>query len=169
MWGFYTHKVGNALWPAVGRIVGSRDLKGIVVRVRKSRDDEAGAAAVEFGLILPLFALLLFGLIEFGFYFWTAETTSSASRETARRLIVGDCWANPNAFAASHGPRVTSTTVKNGADVTITSPAGMDVGDKIKVQVTADSGLINFIPGIPDTVTRQYEARLEVNNSSGTC
>jgi hypothetical protein len=137
--------------------------------MRKRDDDDGGAAAVEFALIVPLFALLLFGLIEFGFYFWTAETTSSASRETARRIVVGDCWTNPHAYAVAHGPRVTSTVLKDENGNTIASPAGLDVGDMIRVELKANSGLINFIPGIPDEVTREYVARMENNSNSGTC
>lgn len=128
---------------------------------RRARDDD-GAAAVEFALLFIPFVSLLMGLVEFGFFFWTAETTNSAARETARRVVVGDCWADPHGFAVNHGPRITGTTVSP-------SPTTTSVGDKIVVTVTADSRLLAFIPGIPPTVERAYEARMEVDESSMGC
>lgn len=135
-------------------------MKGVAMRRR--RKSEQGAAAVEFAIIFVPFCLLLFGMVEFGFYFWTAETTSSSARETARRLVVGDCWSNPHAYAVAHGPRVQSTTVSPALATTV-------VGDKITVTVTSNSSITDFIPGIPNTVTREYEARMEVENSTGDC
>lgn len=130
--------------------------------MRRRRESERGAAAVEFAIIFVPFCVLLFGMVEFGYYFWTAETTGSSARETARRVVVGDCWTNPQSYATAHGPRVVSATVSP----TLTSTV---VGDTITVTVTSDSGLTDFIPGIPNTVTRAYEARMEVENSTGEC
>ena len=140
--------------------VGSPFLKGFAMSWR--RRTERGAAAVEFAVIFIPFTVLLFGFIEFGYYFWTAETTGSSARETARRVVVGDCWTDPQAYAVAHGPRVQSAVVSPSLASTV-------VGDKITVTVTSDSGLIDFIPGIPNSVTRAYEARMEVENSTGAC
>jgi Flp pilus assembly protein TadG len=49
-----------------------------------------GAAAVEFALILPLFSILLLGLIDFGHFFLTMNTITNAAREAARRASVQD-------------------------------------------------------------------------------
>ena len=132
----------------------------------RRRRDQRGAAAVEFALIVPIFCALLFGLIEFGYYFWTAETTSSAARETARRVVVGDCWDNA---AATNYARGQAPQLSGNVQWTPAPSATMDPGDPITVQLTSDSGLINFIPGIPDTVTREYEARMEFPEDSGEC
>ena len=52
---------------------------------------ERGASAVEFALIsLPLMTLML-GMLQYGWYFFSAQSASSAARESARRLVVGDC------------------------------------------------------------------------------
>lgn len=128
--------------------------------------DEDGAAAVEFALLLPLFAALLFGIIEFSWYFWTAETTNSAARETARRVVVGDCWDQSAAttFAKGQAPQLTGNVQWSPAP-----SVAMDPGDTITVTLTSNSGLINFIPGIPDTVTRDYTARMEFAENSGSC
>jgi Flp pilus assembly protein TadG len=126
--------------------------------MRARAKDQRGAAAVEFALIAPLFFVLVFGMIQFGWYLWTAEYTNSAARETARRVVVGDCWANYAAFSASQGSRVTSTTLSP-------SPTGLKVGDPIVVTVTSNANLgINIMGfGLPTSVTRTYDARMEVD------
>ena len=48
------------------------------------RLDESGAALVEFALVLPLFVLQLFGLIEFGRFVAVSTAVETASREAAR-------------------------------------------------------------------------------------
>ena len=51
---------------------------------RRDRGARSGQALVEFALIVPLFLLLLLGLLEFGFIFDHAMTVSYATREGAR-------------------------------------------------------------------------------------
>jgi len=46
--------------------------------------DERGAAAVEFAIIAPLFFLLVFAIIDFGFGFHAWDGTQNAAREGAR-------------------------------------------------------------------------------------
>jgi Flp pilus assembly protein TadG len=134
--------------------------------MRKRRED-GGAAAVEFALILPLFAMLVFGMIQYGFYFLTAETANSSARETARRIVVGDCWSasDRDDFAEKHAPRMTSVVV-SPAPVS-PGPAGNTVGAEVTVTVTADANIINFLP-MPNggIVTREYEAIMEVDTRS---
>jgi hypothetical protein len=45
---------------------------------------EHGSIAVEFGLILPILMLLVFGIIDFGHYWYIGHVMSDASREGAR-------------------------------------------------------------------------------------
>ena len=48
--------------------------------LRESR----GAALLEMALVLPLFVVLLFGIVDFGRYFAAASSVNTASRESAR-------------------------------------------------------------------------------------
>jgi Flp pilus assembly protein TadG len=62
------------------------------IRHRMSRDD--GVAAVEFALILPVLALLLFGVLEFGRVWSQYQVFQGAAREGARCAAVAstsDC------------------------------------------------------------------------------
>lgn len=52
---------------------------------------EAGAAAVEFGLIMPILFLLIFGIFEFGRAYNAQVSLTGAAREGAREMaITGD-------------------------------------------------------------------------------
>ena len=124
----------------------------------RERRSEDGAAAVEFAIIFPLFAALVMGMIQYGFYFWTAETTGSAARETARRIVVGSCWGEYETFAQDHGPRITATTLDGDPDT-------LEVGQSITVHVEADGDILGFFL-LPDTVERDYTARMEVDAPS---
>ena len=57
-----------------------------VIRDRTSRDQ--GVAAVEFALILPVLALLLFGVLEFGRVWSQYQVFQGAAREGARCAAV---------------------------------------------------------------------------------
>jgi Flp pilus assembly protein TadG len=51
-----------------------------------------GQSLVEFALVLPIFMLLLFGLIDMGRYVYLNSTLSQAAREAARVAAVEAFW-----------------------------------------------------------------------------
>lgn len=58
-------------------------------RTGESRKSVRGATAVELALVLPIFLLLLFGIIDFGRYFFVQHTIQYATREGTRMALVG--------------------------------------------------------------------------------
>jgi Flp pilus assembly protein TadG len=59
--------------------------------MRKKRfrnQDRTGAAAIEFALVVPLFLLVITGIVEFGQAFRTQHVLSTASRRGARALSI---------------------------------------------------------------------------------
>jgi len=126
------------------------------------RKDQRGAAAVEFALVLPIFIFLVFGIIQYGFYFWTAETANSAAREAARRVVVGDCWDSTKMtnFVKKQAPK--ATTASRSA-----TPSTLAIGNAITITVTANGNVMNFWP-MPNSgvITREYVARMEVDTQS---
>ncbi len=58
--------------------------RSILSRVRHSEADDSGAAAVEFALLLPLFAMLVFGMISAGFTFHSWLNSTHGAQESAR-------------------------------------------------------------------------------------
>ncbi len=55
----------------------------------KRRNKQKGATMVEFALILPLFLLFIFAIVDFGMYFFTQHTLQYATREGMRLALVG--------------------------------------------------------------------------------
>jgi Flp pilus assembly protein TadG len=60
-----------------------------IAAVKESREGCRGATIVEFAMVLPVFVLLLFGIIEFGRYFFVQHTLQFATREGTRLALVG--------------------------------------------------------------------------------
>ena len=61
------------------------DLRTTLEPRRGRADGDRGAALVEAALIIPVVAIILFGVIEFGFLFATAQTANSSARAGARQ------------------------------------------------------------------------------------
>jgi Flp pilus assembly protein TadG len=131
-----------------------------VLKARLRRRDEHGAAAVEFALIMIPFAVMLFGLIEYGWYFYVGQNTSGAASNVARKLEVGDCWGSGQAktFAKNQSAEITTLT-------TLPSVTKSPVpGTAFTVTVTANANILSFIP-VPNggTITRTVSAQVEDN------
>jgi Flp pilus assembly protein TadG len=75
------------------------------LRSRRRRERARGQSLVEFSVIVPVFLLILLGMLEFGFAFDQAMTITYASREGARS---GAAFANGNTTSM---PCATSTDV----------------------------------------------------------
>ena len=54
------------------------------MRLRRLIREDDGAALVEFALIMPILALIMFGIIDFGRAFYTVNNLISAVREGSR-------------------------------------------------------------------------------------
>jgi Flp pilus assembly protein TadG len=132
------------------------------IRDRISREE--GVAAVEFALILPVLALLLFGVIEFGRVWSQYQVFQGAAREGARCAAVqatefSDCEIQPSIDNAAEPYELTVTD----AAVTIegaNAPAGCTDADQGKdVQVSWEQSLNINIPFWNDvTVTPTIKA-----------
>jgi Flp pilus assembly protein TadG len=59
------------------------------------RHDEKGQTATEFALVLPVFCLLLFGIIQFGILFNNYVTLTDAVRAGARKAAVSRLEPSP--------------------------------------------------------------------------
>ncbi len=57
---------------------------------RRAKRGEAGAAAVEFALVLPVLLLVIFGIIDFGRMLHAKITLAQAAREGARATALVD-------------------------------------------------------------------------------
>jgi Flp pilus assembly protein TadG len=111
------------------------------------RFDERGAAAVEFGIILPLLMLILFGIIEFGMIMYSREVITNASREGARTGIV-QVTPKPTAgqIQAVVTNYLTGTVINPGTATISVTGAGLTAPNTLDVTVTYPYNF--FAPGV---------------------
>ena len=83
--------------------------------MRSRSNDERGATAVEFAMILPLLILLVIGIAEFGRAFQVQGTLSAAAREGVRLMALQNDPASARAAvrsaATSLDPGVTDAQI----------------------------------------------------------
>jgi len=96
---------------------------------------ERGQAMTEFALVLPVLALMLFAVIQFGIAFNNYITVTDAARAGARKAAVSRGTANP--------ARTTEAAVRASA-------AGLDQG-RLDVEIKS-----NFERGTDVTVSASY-------------
>lgn len=130
---------------------------------------QRGAAALEFGLVFPLVMLAIFGIIQYGYHFWSLHTAAATAREAARRLIVGSDWDCTQAEAVqfadspavgSAPPDVTRRYHSEGG----ATQSGPVLGSMVTVTVSFDSLDLGmpFLP-VPNNaqVTQTATGRIE--------
>ncbi len=135
----------------------------------RGRRTEGGAAALEFALVAPVILLFIFGIIQYGYLFWSLETASATAREAARQLIVGtdqQCVKDQAAGQAAQ-PAVGATPPQ--VAVAYTDPDGAAsaspvVGGLVTVTVSFESLDLHLpLLPVPDggTVSGDGSARVE--------
>jgi len=109
--------------------------------ISKLYGKQSGQSLVEFALTLPLVALLLFGVIQYGFIFSAMLTVRNASAVGARYAVVGSpSSSNVAAVAVAALSPMLKVVNNNGtANVTTTNLAG---NSATCVQVTYNLPLI---------------------------
>ena len=152
-------------------------------RVLYRLGSEEGASLVEFALVLPILALLLFAMLDFGkaFNYWIDET--HLANEGARWAVVD---RNPGGGSLQQYlvDQATTAELRNGgtasvanpAEVCISFPSGTsNVGDPVLVTVSAT---YNWLPIIGNrigvtqtTISGSSHMRLEAvpTNYSAGC
>ena len=143
-------------------------MRRLVARPRANdRGRDSGAAAVEFALVLPVLALILFGIIDYGLYFGDALDTRSGVASATRQAIVNNfdpTCTPPGAFAAGSesgylacmveartSPLAGTTYVKVILPTDATNPAstatGWYAGESVVVcEATAATGVTGYVP-----------------------
>jgi Flp pilus assembly protein TadG len=110
---------------------------------RISLRNQQGQSMTEFALVLPILALLLFGVIQFGLVFNNYLTMTDAVRAGARKAAVGRHLADPE-----------------GAAETATRDAATDLRQSdLNVDVSVDP---TWEPGAETTVTADYPYRISL-------
>jgi Flp pilus assembly protein TadG len=131
---------------------------------RRARASQSGAAAVEFGLVVLPLMLLLFGIIQYGFYFWSMQAGSAAVRDAAREAAVGNltCSELTTYVKARLDPsRDTSKAIAVERDfIPEDAPT---IGDTVRITVDFNSHYFGLVP-VPDGAAVHQSADSRVEN-----
>ncbi len=145
-------------------------LARIAGRLRKT---EAGQALVEFTLILPIFLLLLFAIVDFGRGFYTWVLVTNAAREGARMAAV-------QSDASTIDQRIYDSFCDNYPSSCGLDPAKLSIsktnvqgsrGSAVQIDLSYDfqfatpiGGILNIVSGgnlTAPTITAHSSMRLE--------
>jgi Flp pilus assembly protein TadG len=114
---------------------------------------ERGSAAIEFAIILPIFLLVLFGIINYGILMYDQAVVTNAAREGAR-------------WAAIHTSAIYGTSCTNSYSLAPADPcqAAYSYAHNLLITFGASSSLTatylasaNFNSGTPQSVTVTYK------------
>jgi TadE-like protein len=134
---------------------------------QRSTRNEAGAALVEFVLVLPLLLVLLLGMLDLGkaFNYWIDET--HLAHEGARFAAVNKNPGPGTSLQESIKSQADSDELKGTLQVCISFPGGGGavVGEPVEVKVTSNYTFLGFIADRLDvtnkTITSTSVMRLE--------
>lgn len=144
---------------------------------QKTSDNDRGAAAVEFALVVPLLLTLIFGMIEFGWTYGQHLDVRHGARELSRLVAVDYLprTVDPTTVtSAEHAAYIIegaceSMDLADNAELTISYNGGAGtVGEFASVTVEADlqtiTGWFDGMLGSKE-LTSTVETRLEQNAS----
>jgi Flp pilus assembly protein TadG len=115
-----------------------------MTRVRAKRLRQSGGAAVEFALVMPIFIGVLFGMIDYGWYFYQKFTLAAAIREGVR---LGATYR--------YAPAATPPSDPAGQAVT-EAGARCDQGSVPSAMVNFTSGYLDAAPTMKLWVQGEY-------------
>lgn len=149
------------------------DVAGLERKNLRRRTDR-GAAAVEFALVLVPLLVIVFGIIQYGFYFWAMQGGADIARDAARRAATGSpaactafktaVQAKINSFVGTGKVVTISRTFDQTAGLTRTNATDVVVNDTVRVQVTFKGYDFHFpfVPFVNDgMVSSTADARVE--------
>lgn len=129
---------------------------------RKRRAREAGAVAVEFALVLPIFLALVLGIAEFGRAFNIQISLAEAARVTSRYAAVhctetGYSAANAQAAGVAAAPSVglTAANIVISYSNTGTCLVGNNAVVTVSYSTPWMTGFPTLVPGMPASLTLQ--------------
>lgn len=132
--------------------------------MRKMRGRSRGQALVEFALVVPLFLLMLFAIVDFSRYVYSNNSLNEVAREAARQGTVALRPALCNGLTRTIcvqtlvKSRVTAVAIKlsdvtvscqrlNSSGALIACPATWQANDLVTVTIQTNLGLITPLIG----------------------
>lgn len=124
-------------------------------RGRSKRTQDAGAALVEFAIIMPVLFLLLFGIIEFGSAYFQNLDVRHGAREGVRLFAVNSSPSNSETSPV----RKIAREMCNRMDVDGSSPVRIvvDVNGALVPDATGDATVNDIGDEVTVTVTKKLD------------
>ena len=140
---------------------------------QRSGSPDAGAAAVEFALVVPVLLLILFGIVDYGLFFNNSLSVKQGVREAARQGVVASygssCSMTWSTVPSANMQKLGCTVVDRTSAVTGTSyvkvrlPNGWTKGKSLIVcEMVKTEGVTGLTP-LPGSgiVTSKVEMSIE--------
>ena len=123
----------------------------------KALGTRKGTAIVEFAFVLPIFVLLLVGVVEFSRVLMVKQVITNAAREGARAgsIYFDDTQAVTNAANVSQNYLAACGIDTDTEPVTVTPSLLINNGSsalQVAISYNYDSLLTGWIPGLPETL-----------------
>ncbi len=150
-----------------GRLIRSRLIRGRFIRDCRIR--RAGAAAVEFALVLPLLVLLVFGCVDLGRSIGAYIIVSNAARVGAEYGATHGytpfsyaTWQNQVIAAAMKESQGTGNSF-NSNQLTVTVTATPTTGNlyQTTVRATYAFSLMTNLPGLPEQFSVNHTVTMD--------
>ncbi len=133
----------------------------------KKNKREDGQAMVEFALILPIFLLILCGIIDFGWLFYNQLSLNNACREGARYAVVNTAEDASTQAIINHIENTTTTVFANdGVDIKIeysspNDPTAGDITVSMEAEISFFTPVLSTVLGKEKTITSTVIMKVE--------
>lgn len=114
------------------------------------KTNRRGVAVVEFALVVPIFLLLVFGLIELGRMVMVQQSLTNAAREGCRKAILATTMSSSDVETAVRNClRPAISVVSDASVVSVTVPANLATktsGVDLEVTIEVDYADVSWLP-----------------------
>src|SRR5438874_9048346 len=117
------------------------------MNLKRTIKNERGQTMTEFAFVLPIFVVLLFGIIQFGIIFNNYVSLTDAARAAARKGAVSRNSGDPAGDCQSQGFAAAGDLDQSKLKLTCSSSGGWDQGSDVEVDATYPYSINLF--GIP--------------------
>jgi Flp pilus assembly protein TadG len=125
---------------------------------------QAGAAGVEFAVLMPVFMIFVLGIVCYGSYFWMAHSLQQLANDAARSAVAGLTGDERQSLAQStFNAEIGTYSVLNPALATVTYQGTQD---EFAINVSYDASSTPFwaaaylVPMPSTTIVRTAAVRL---------
>ena len=136
-------------------------------QIKSKGKSEDGQAMVEFALVLPVFLLILCGIIDFGWLFYNQLSLNNACREGARYAVVNTAEdANTQAIINHIGNTTTTVFANDGVDIKIeysspNDPTAGDITVSMEAEISFFTPVLSTVLGKEKTITSTVIMKVE--------